>query len=74
MSNSVRQIDTVWDGKASEDFKSKFNQMYNNIAQTAPQVQASVDHMNKTLQTFAEAERTTMAMVESMDVGTNPWA
>lgn len=74
MSNAVRTADTIWHGQASETFKDKFNQMYNNVVQTEEQVQIAVNEMNKALQTYAEAEQRGTALVESMNVGTNPWA
>lgn len=74
MSNAVRQADTIWHGQASETFKDKFNQMYNNIVYTEDEVQASVDLLNKALEVYAETEQRGAMIVESMNVGTNPWA
>ena len=72
MSNAVRQADTIWHGQASETFKDKFNQMYNNIVYTEDEVQASVDLLNKALEVYAETEQRGAMIVESMNVGTNP--
>lgn len=74
MSNAVRQADNIWHGQASETFKGKFNQFYNNLSDTERAVQASVDDMNKALERFNAAESRNLSMIESMDVGNNPWA
>lgn len=74
MSNAVRQADNIWHGQASETFKSKFNQMFNNLTETENLMQTAVDDINKALERYNASEQRGLAMVEAMDVGTNPWA
>lgn len=74
MSNAVRTADTTWHGTASETFKDRFNSMYNNISSTAPAMQGSIDELNHALQVYGETEQRGTALVESINVGNNPWA
>ena len=74
MSNAVRQADSTWHGQASETFKDKFNQMYNNISQTQNNVQEAVAELNRALETYAATEQRVVGMIDALNIGSNPWA
>lgn len=73
MSNAVRVADTTWDGQASETFKAKFDQMYQNISKTSEEMQKSINDLNKALETYTETEQSVVRIVDSINVGSNPW-
>jgi uncharacterized protein YukE len=74
MANAARQADAIWHGQASETFKDRFNQMYNNISQTQNNVQEAVAELNKAIETYNATEQKIISIAININIGTNPWA
>ena len=74
MSDAVRTLDGSWDGDASEQFKTSFANMYNNLSQTEAKMTDAVDEMLKAAELFEEVENSIKTAAAGLDVGTSPFA
>lgn len=73
MSDAVRTLDSTWNGEASEQFKTSFDNMYNNLKQSSDKMQDAVDEMTKAVEIFDEVENQIKAMAEGLETGTSPF-
>ena len=73
MSNAIRQVDSSYDGEASEALKAQFDAMYKNIEQTEQKVQDAIDEVSKAAEIYEETENTISQAYNSLDTGTSPF-
>ena len=74
MSNSVRTLDGTWNGEASEQFKTQFDNMYKNLSQTEDKMNDAVDELTKAAGIYEQVENSNKSQMASLDVGTSPFA
>jgi len=68
-------VDSVdWTGSAAEAYKAQFQEFFANIEMSEQKMQDAVDELNKTYNLFSDATTTVTTTVQSLDVGTNPFA
>lgn len=72
MKAAVESVD--WTGEVAEKFRTQFREFFAHIEQSEAKMQDSVDELNKTHNLFTDANATTTSMIESLDVGTDPFA
>lgn len=73
MSNAIRQLDTTYNGDASEVLKSQFDQMYSNIEQTDAKVQDAITELIQTADIMQEVESGLQTAFGNLQVGTSPF-
>ena len=73
MSNAVRELDSTWNGEASEAFKNQFNDLCKNIEQTEAKVNDAVDETLKAADLYDEVEASLESTFGGLDVGTSPF-
>lgn len=73
MSNAVREVDSIWNGEASETFKSQFDSMYKNLEQTEAKVKDAIDEVTKAAEIYEEVEKLVAQMAGALDIGTSPF-
>ena len=74
MSDAVRNLDTSWNGEASEQFKNQFEAMYKNLSQTEDKMNDAVDELTKAAGIYEQVENSNKSQMASLDVGTSPFA
>ncbi len=74
MSDAVRSLDTSWNGDASEQFKTQFDNMYKNLSQTEDKMNDAVDELTKAAGIYEQVENSNKSQMASLDVGTSPFA
>ena len=74
MSDAVRNLDTSWNGDASEQFKIQFDNMYKNLSQTEDKMNDAVDELTKAAGIYEQVENSNKSQMASLDVGTSPFA
>ena len=70
MSEAIRSLDGTWDGGASEQFKSNFDAMYNNLKQTDEKMTDAVEELLKANEQFEQYEQQNQQLAASLDEGT----
>ena len=74
MSDAVRNLDTTWNGEASEQFKTQFDNMYKNLSQTEQKMADAIDELLKAHDIYQEAENAIKGQVDALEEGTSPFA
>ena len=74
MSDAVRTLDGTWNGDASEQFKTQFDNMYKNLSQTEDKMNDAVDELTKAAGIYEQVENSNKSQMASLDVGTSPFA
>ena len=74
MSDAVRNLDTSWNGDASEQVKTQFDNMYKNLSQTEDKMNDAVDELTKAAGIYEQVENSNKSQMASLDVGTSPFA
>lgn len=74
MSEAIRSLDGTWDGGASEQFKSNFDAMYNNLKLTDEKMTDAVEELLKANELFEQYEQQNQQLAASLDEGTSPFA
>lgn len=72
MKSAVQSVD--WTGASADAFRAQFDQFFANIEQSEAKMQDAVDELNKSYNLFSEASTTITTNVQSLDIGTNPFA
>lgn len=73
MSNTVRRIDAIWNGEASEQFKAQFDSMYKNLEQTEQKMQDGIDELLKAHDTYLTTEQAIQKTTQQLETGTSPF-
>ena len=71
ISNEVRVLDGTWNGKASEKFKTSFDNLYKNISKTEAVMSNIIAKLKKALEEYQGASKAAKSAAESLDVGTS---
>ncbi len=69
ISNAVRELDSIWDGDASEKFKSRFNEMYKNLEQCEDTVNQFISNLETVLENYESTEVDIQGLFEELDEG-----
>ena len=73
MSNAVRELDSTWNGEASEAFKNQFNDLYKNIEQTEAKVEDAATEITQAAELYDVQEDELTGTFSGLDVGTSPF-
>lgn len=67
ISNEVRQLDSTWNGEASETFKSQFEALYKNLQQNETVMSNIISKLKEALERYTEADEQAKAAIEKLD-------
>ena len=71
ISNEVLALDGVWKGKASEQFKASYRELYKNISDTDTVMSNIIKHLKESLSEYQGASERSKSAAENLDVGTS---
>lgn len=71
ISNAVRELDTTWNDPQSEQFKAKFNELYNNLKQCGTVMNNIVSKLKEAQNIVTGNEDQIAQMYNSADEGTS---
>ena len=74
MSTAVNNLGSTWTGEASQQFKTQFESLYKNRAQSEQKMADAVDELTKAAGVYEEVENSIKSAVSQLDVGTSPFA
>ena len=74
MSDAVRNLDTSWNGEASEQFKEQFKNMYDNLSKSEQKMTDAADELTRAAGIYDEVENSIKSQVSALDIGTSPFA